>query len=207
MPPPAMLATVAAMWLVAVVIPGPNFFAVARMAALRSRREAMVTVSALGLGSTAWALAGLFGIQALFALAPWLYSGLKLAGGAYLCWIGGRIIRGSFRPAGEGTTADQGAAFRVGLLTSLSNPKSALLVASLFTAVLPPGAPLSVGLVTVAEMVAISLLWYGLLAMVISAPPVASLFRRLRRWIDRGAGTIFIAFGGRLAVGTILEHV
>ena len=207
MPPPAMMATVAAIWLVAVVTPGPNFLAVARMAALRSRGEALVTVAALGIGSAAWALAGLFGVQVLFVLAPWLYGGLKLIGGTYLCWIGARIILGSFRPERAEQSEARGAAFRFGLVTSLSNPKSALLVGSLFTAVLPPGAPLSLGLATVAEMVAISLLWYGLLACMISAPPVASLFRRLRRWIDRGAGTIFIAFGGRLAVGTILEHV
>lgn len=207
MPPPAMLATVAAMWLVAVVIPGPNFFAVARMAALRSRNEALLAVAAIGLGSTCWSLAGLFGVQALFALAPWLHAGLRLLGGAYLCWVGVRIIRGSLRAPTEATTGREGAAFRIGLFTSLSNPKSALLVGSLFTAVLPPGAPLSVGLATVAEMVAISLLWYGLVACVISAQPVAAMFRRLRTWIDRGAGAIFIVFGGRLATGTLLERL
>ena len=207
MPPAPMMTTVAALWLVAVVIPGPNFFVVARMAALRSRREALVTVAALGLGSTAWGLAGFFGVHALFAIAPWFYGALKLAGASYLMFIGARIVLGSFRPASEDTGQAQGAAFRLGLLTSLSNPKSALLVGSLFTAVMPPDAPLSVGLVTVAEMVAISLLWYATLACVISAAPVAALFRRLRKWIDRGAGLIFIGFGGRLAAGTVMERM
>jgi threonine/homoserine/homoserine lactone efflux protein len=91
-------------------------------------------------------------------------------------------------------------------MTSLSNPKSALLVASLFAAALPPGAPLATGLVTVAEMVAISLAWYGLIACLISAPPVAALFRRARRWIDRAAGAIFLAFAARLAIATLLDR-
>ena len=206
MPTSAMVATVAAIWLVAVVIPGPNFFAVARMAAARSRGEALVTVSALGVGSACWSLAGFFGVHALFALAPWFYGGLKLVGAGYLVFIGVRIVVGSFRPAGEDMRPDGAAAFRLGLLTSLSNPKSALLVGSLFTAVMPPDAPVSVGLWTVAEMVAISLAWYSALACVISAPPVARLFRRYRAWIDRAAGAIFVAFAGRLVVTTLLER-
>jgi len=209
MPPPAMppldtITTVAAMWLVAVAIPGPNFFVVARMAAGRSRREALATVAAIGIGSLCWGLAGLFGMHALFALAPWLYGGLKLLGAVYLTCIGGRIIAGSFRPEPATPAAASGAAFRLGLMTSLSNPKSALLVASLFTAALPPGAPLSVGLWTVAEMVVISLAWSATLACVISTHTVATLFRRFRTWIDRCAGAIFIAFGARLAINTAL---
>jgi len=205
MPTSAMAATVAALWLVAVVIPGPNFFAVARMAAARSRGEALVTVSALGVGSTCWGLAGFFGVHAVFAWAPLFYSGLKLVGAGYLAFVGVRIVLGSFRPVADDGRADGAAAFRLELLTSLSNPKSALLVGSLFTAVMPPDAPVSVGLWTVAEMVAISLGWYSLLACVISAAPVARLFRRFRAWIDRAAGVIFVAFAGRLVVTTLLE--
>ncbi len=203
MPPTSMLVSVAAMWLVAVVIPGPNFFVVARMAALRSRRPALVVVGAVGLGSTVWGLAGFFGVHALFALAPRLYVALRLIGAGYLVYIGVRIVWGSFgAPAGEGRAQD-GAAFRLGLITSLSNPKSAMLVGSLFTAVMPPDAAVSVGLVTVAEMVAISVGWYATVACVISARPVALLFQRGRRWIDRVAGVIFVGFGVRVVAGVV----
>lgn len=201
---PAVMATVAAMWLVAVAIPGPNFFVVARVAAARSRGEALMAVAAIGIGSLCWGLAGFFGVHALFALAPWFYGGLKLLGAGYLAYIGARIIIGSTGPAAPPRGGAAGAAFRLGLMTSLSNPKSALLVASLFTAALPPDAPLSAGLWTVAEMVAISLSWYAALACVISTRVVSGLFHRFRRWIDRFAGAIFIAFGARLAFNTVL---
>jgi threonine/homoserine/homoserine lactone efflux protein len=203
MPPTSMLVSVAAMWLVAVVIPGPNFFVVARMAALRSRRAALVVVGALGVGSTIWGLAGFFGVHALFAVAPALYAGLRLIGALYLVYVGGRIVWGSFRPAEVEAGGAMGGAFRLGLMTSLSNPKSAMLVGSLFTAVMPPDAAVSVGLVTVAEMVAISVGWYGLVACVISARPVAALFQRGRRWIDRVAGVIFVGFGVRVVAGVV----
>lgn len=199
--PSSMLLSVAAMWLVAVVIPGPNFFVVARMAALRSRRAALVVVGALGIGSTVWGLAGFFGVHALFAVAPALYAGLRLIGALYLVYVGGRIVWGSFRPRAVEAGGAIGGAFRLGLITSLSNPKSAMLVGSLFTAVMPPDAAVSVGLVTVAEMVAISVGWYALVACVISARPVAALFQRGRVWIDRVAGVIFVGFGLRVVAG------
>jgi threonine/homoserine/homoserine lactone efflux protein len=205
MPPQGMLMSVAAMWLVAVVIPGPNFFVVARMAALRSRRAALVTVAALGVGCTFWGLAGFFGVHALFAVAPALYAGLRLIGALYLVYVGLRILRGSFRPRAEDTGGNEaGGAFRVGLMTSLSNPKSAMLVGSLFTAVMPPDAPVSVGLATVAEMVAISVGWYATVACVLSAQPVAALFRRTAAWVDRGAGVVFVGFGGRIVAGMLV---
>jgi threonine efflux protein len=199
MPPAAMMGSVAGLWLVAVAIPGPNFFAVARLAVLGSRGQALAAVAAIGIGSTMWGLAGFFGVHALFRLAPGFYAGAKLAGAGYLAYVGLRVALGA---RGE-AVLPRGAGFRLGLLTSLSNPKSALLVASLFSAVMPPDAPLGVGLVTVGEMVAISLGWYALVACAISAAPVAGVFRRAGRWIDRAAGAIFVGFGVRLAWGTL----
>ena len=69
---------------------------------------------------------------------------------------------------------------------------------------MPPDAAVSVGLVTVAEMVAISVGWYALVACVISARPVAAVFRRVAVWVDRGAGVIFVGFGGRIVAGMVL---
>ncbi len=198
MPPLAMMTSVAAMWLVAVAIPGPNFFAIARLAAGRGRAEAMAGVAGIGLGSLCWALTGLFGLHALVTLAPALYAALQLIGALYLILQGSRILADSLRPQRSPGARETGPAFRMGLLTSLSNPKSALLVGSLFAALLPPDAPLRLGLATVAEMLAISVLWYTALACTIAARPVAAAYARARRWLDRLAGVILIGFGARL---------
>jgi threonine/homoserine/homoserine lactone efflux protein len=200
MPPLAMLTSVAAMWMVAVAIPGPNFFTIARLAAMRSRGAALAGVAGLGLGSLCWGLAGLFGLHAMFVLAPMLYGALKLAGALYLILLGARILVASLRPAVAAPAGEAGPAFRLGLLTSLSNPKSALLVGSLFAAVLPAHAPVSVGLAMVAEMVAISVGWYAILACAIGSRPVAAAYARARRALDRLAGVVFIGFGARLVL-------
>jgi threonine/homoserine/homoserine lactone efflux protein len=195
MPSWSLLAAVAAIWGVAVVTPGPNFLVAARVAAVRSRAEGLGVVAGIGLGTTAWGLSGFFGVHAMFVFAPWLYEVLTLAGAAYLVVMGARIIRGSFAPVPASERQAAGPAFRLGLFTSLSNPKSALFVASLFAGVMPLGAPLGDGLAAVAEMVAISVAWYAAVVLLLTTRRAAAAFARAARWIDRAAGAVFVGFG------------
>jgi threonine/homoserine/homoserine lactone efflux protein len=195
-------AAVAAMWGVAVVVPGPNFLAAARMAAARDRRAAMGTVAGIGAGTLLWGLAGCFGIRTVFALAPWLYVALKAFGAVYLIAMGGRIIAASFGPeAARPATPSRMAAVRLGFLTSISNPKSALFVTALFAAAVPPDAPLAVGLGAAAEMALISVSWYSAVVWLLSTRAASNAYLRARRWIDRAAGTVFAGFGARLLLG------
>ena len=193
-----MLVLVAALWLMAVVAPGPNL--IATLAAARtSRRAALLTVLGIGVGTACWGLAGSLGLQALFTAAPWLFLALKLVGGAYLIITGLRLLRTAARnPTASTPPTHPGKPALTGLATSLSNPKSALLVTSLFAATLPPGAPLRFGLAATAIMVTISLAWYGLVACLATGPAVAQLLGTTRRWIDAAAGLAFATFGLRL---------
>ncbi len=194
---------VAALWTVAAVTPGPNFLAAARIAAARDRRAGLAAVGGIGLGTMLWGLAGAFGVHALFAAAPWLFAALKLFGACWLLVLGVRIVVASLRPAASDVAAPSPRnAVWLGFLTSISNPKSALFVTAMFATVLPPGAPLSAGLTASAEMVAISLSWYGVVVLLLSTRAASAAYLRARRWIDRLAGAIFAAFG----FGLLLER-
>lgn len=198
MPSWGLLGGVAAIWGIAVVTPGPNFLVAARVAAVRSRAEGLGVVAGIGLGTAIWGLSGFYGVHAMFAFAPWLYDALTVVGAGYLVLMGVRIIRGSFAPAAAGQSRTAGPAFRLGLLTSLSNPKSALFVASLFATLMPMGAAARDGLAAVAEMVAISVAWYAAVVLLLTTRRAAAAFTRAARWIDRAAGAIFIGFGAAL---------
>jgi threonine/homoserine/homoserine lactone efflux protein len=195
MPSFTLLAAVAAIWGVAVVTPGPNFLVAARVAVVRSRAEGLGVVAGIGLGTTIWGLAGFFGVHAMFAFAPWLYQAMTLVGAAYLVVIGARIIRGSFAARVAERRRAAGPAFRLGLYTSLSNPKSALFVASLFAGLMPLGAPLGDGLAAVAEMVVISLAWYAAVVLLLTTRRAAAAFGRVSHCIHRVAGAVFVALG------------
>ncbi len=197
--PIAIASAVAALWGVAVVTPGPNFLAAARLAAGRDRRAGMAAVAGIAAGTLLWGLAGCFGVRAMFALAPWLYAALKTVGAIYLVAMGLRIVVASFRAQAATVAApSRRAAVWLGFVTSISNPKSAVFVGALFAAVLPPDAPLSVGLAAAAEMVAISLGWYSLVVCLLSTRAASAAYLRQRQWIDRAAGAVFVGFGARL---------
>ncbi|HLY90368.1 MAG TPA: LysE family transporter [Acetobacteraceae bacterium] len=200
----SVLLTIALLWSATAVAPGPNFFLTTRTALLKSRATGVQTALGIACGSSIWGLCGFFGIHTVFTLAPWLYLALKVGGSIYLIAIGGRYLVNSFRPVTAVPVMPQPtstvAAVRLGMVTSLANPQSALSTASLFAATLPPHPSLWLGAGAITVMTAVAAIWYGFVACVLTMRPAAAAFARLRRWIDRVAGLAFLGFGTRLAL-------
>jgi threonine/homoserine/homoserine lactone efflux protein len=198
------LLSVAAIWAVAAITPGPNFFLVVRTALEGSARAAVAVIAGVILGTFCWGLAGWLGISALFAAAPFAYLFLKIAGGAYLLWLGAKLLWRTYRNGalpGEPVlrpAISPKQAFWSGLATNLANPKSALFVASLFAATLPADHSWMHGALAVATMVLVSSLWYTLVLTILRNPAVAGAYARGRRVIDAMAGVIFMGFGMKL---------
>jgi threonine/homoserine/homoserine lactone efflux protein len=199
-----VLLTIAALWFAAAAAPGPNFIVTTRAALLNDRATGVLTALGIGAGALIWGLAGFFGVRALFLLMPWLYATLKLGGSVYLLALGvGYLVRGFGReppPAARLDPPPAHSAVLLGLLTSLANPQTALSTASLFAAAMPPQPSLALGLASAAIMTGIAVVWYGFVACVLTVPPVATAFGRMRHWIDRIAGLAFLGFGTRLAL-------
>lgn len=191
------------LWGVAVMTPGPNVILVSGAALDSSRRVAALTVAGILCGTVVWGTAGFFGVGLLFRAAPWLYAGLKLAGGAYIVYLGAKLLlKGP--PTGPALAASgRGAgrrAFRRGLTTQLSNPKSGAFVATIFSATLPQDAPLSAGIAAILAMVTISGLWYGGLSWGLGLARVKAAYLKSRRFVERAAGALFVAFGLEIAL-------
>ena len=202
------LLSIALIWCLAAVTPGPNFFVVTRCALAGSRRAGLAAVLGTVCGTLVWGLAGWLGINALFAAAPVAYLTLKVVGGMYLTWLGFRLLVSALSrrevemPAPPRSALTPAAAWRLGLVTNLANPKSVIFVASLFAATLPPDAPAHLGAAAVALMVTISGLWYLLIAFVFSRPQIVRGYRRIGRWIDAAVGIVFVLFGARLTLSS-----
>src|SRR5205085_3860461 len=86
-----------------VISPGPSFIMVAREAVSLSRANGLAAALGMGLGGTCFGAMALLGVNALFLTVPALYVALKVAGGAYLCWLGWRIVRGASEPLVDAT--------------------------------------------------------------------------------------------------------
>ena len=200
-----LLFSVATLWAFSVVSPGPNFLMTARLSIARSRREGLQAVAGVVIGTAIWGAAGCLGVQALFVAAPWAYLGLKIAGAAYLIVMGCQMLWQSVRHtrsdhfdvAGPGLKLSP---FKLGLLTTLANPRSAVSVASIFATTMPPSPSLLLSLSVVALMAAISAGWYVCVVYLFSFRYLADGYRRFRRWIERVSGSLLVFFGVNLAV-------
>lgn len=105
------------------------------------------------------------------------------------------------QPVSGGAAARRlpGSAFRTGLLTNLSNPKSAIFWTSAFVVAVPHGAPGWFYAAVVAVIGAQTALWYGFVAIVFASAPARRAYQRLGRIIEGVAGAVMIGFGLKLA--------
>ena len=164
----------------------------------------VVTGAGLGLVAAGWTLVAFLGLQAMFAIVPWAYGALKLAGGAYLIWLAVQIWRG----AGKGsigvpvqhTTRTLWNGFVGGMLINLANPKSVLFAASVLVVIFPAGLPPHHVALIVANHLALELVGYGILAWALSRPAARQAYLGARVWLDRVAALVLAALGARLVL-------
>jgi threonine/homoserine/homoserine lactone efflux protein len=186
------------------VSPGPSFVMVARTAVAASRRSGLYVALGMGVGGLSFAIASLAGLQGLLLAVPSLYWLLKVAGGLYLSWIGIRIWRHASEPIlGESgvppvPTRSPIRAFATGLTTQISNPKTAVVYASVFAAFLPEVTSLAFNVAIAAIVFPIETGWYSLVALALSAPGPRSGYLRCKRGLDRLAGCVMVALGLKL---------
>lgn len=196
--------SVAAIFAVGVLSPGPNFMVVAQRAVARGRAQALATVFGVVSVSALWASASLFGISVVFAWFPWTRLLLRVAGAAYLIWAGVRLWRHASAPSPAPTDAATPRdglwpAYRAGLATNLSNAKAIAFYGSAFSAAAPRPGETATLWVALALVLVIALLWYGLVAVALSTGMMARAYRRAKVGIERVCGLVMIAFGIRLA--------
>lgn len=200
----APLFSLALLWTVAVVTPGPNFFNIAQLAASQSKRHGVVAALGVATGTVLWGLAGGLGIKSLFSAAPTLYLSFKIAGGCYLIYLGLKQFRrkppvvagksGSIDGAGRTLLSVYGQGF----LGNMTNPKSALFVATIFATAMPASVPPMLLALAVLTMATLSFSWYSGVALLFSSRRMAGAYDRSRKWLDRFAGSCYVLFGAHL---------
>lgn len=178
------------------IIPGPSNFLTMRVAMRRGRGPALATALGTTLGCVIWCGAAVVGLGALLAAAPWLYKILRVGGGLYLIWFAIALWRAKPEPeAAEPPPGAARAAFWQGLAICLTNPKSVLFFASVFSAYVGPETPAWVHWAAVLVVTATCLLWQAGLALAFSALRAAQAYARAQKPLDRGAAGLMGAFG------------
>lgn len=128
---------------VAYLLPGPDMILLLQTGARQGRGAALATAVGLGIARGCHVALAALGLSALFKTAPWTFDVVRLAGAAYLLWIGFQCLRSTLLPSFENATVEAGKrrwyqAIRRGLLTNLLNPKALLFCSVLLPQFIDP---------------------------------------------------------------------
>lgn len=187
------------------LLPGPSSMLILSRSIAGGRTVGLATCMGSAVGSTMAVLAAALGLSALLMTSSVAFTIVKLLGALYLAYLG---IRMWLEPSSliEGKTKGSVSplqAFTQGVLTDITNPKTALF----FSAFLPQFIHPERGNVTT-QFVVLGLL--TVLVLIIYAVSLALLADSVRGWIMRNpgfvvwqsriVGTVFVGFGVRLAL-------
>ena len=138
---PSALIACALIALGLVLTPGPNMVYLASRSISQGRRAGLISLAGVAVGFVIYLVATAAGLSALFAAVPSMYTAVKLLGAAYLGWMAWSMLR----PGGNSPFTPRELAphssmrlFGLGLLTSLLNPKIALMYAALIPQFVDP---------------------------------------------------------------------
>lgn len=188
-------------------IPGPAMLYAAAQTMARGRVAGLMASLGIHIGGCVHVLAAAAGLSILFHAVPTLYLAVKLAGAAYLVWLGFTLMR--TRASGEGgmpvvEAKSARRAFFESITVEVLNPKTAIF----FIAFLPQFTDVSAAfpvwlqfllLGTVANLVFSSA---DLVCVLLAGAVVARMRRstRAQRLLQRAGGTVLIGLGAHLAL-------
>jgi threonine/homoserine/homoserine lactone efflux protein len=127
------------------LLPGPDMILLLQTGARQGKGAALATAVGLGIARGCHVALAALGLAALFKAAPWTFDVVRLAGAAYLLWIGIQCLRTTMLPNLNGSDAALEKprwqdAIQRGLLTNLLNPKALLFCSVLLPQFINPHA-------------------------------------------------------------------
>jgi threonine/homoserine/homoserine lactone efflux protein len=201
------LAAFLAASLVLAITPGPGVLYIVTRTLAQGRRAGLASVGGVALGNLGNAIGASLGLAALFAVSSMAFTLVKLAGAAYLAWLGIQALRARPLAAAQRPTTLPGHSriFRDGLVVALLNPKTALFFAAFLPQFIDPrgsaiAQSLGFGLAFVAIAAATDAT-YALVAGAALPRLTGASGRRWSRWLTAaayfGLAAFTLAFGAR----------
>ncbi len=204
MPSLPMLAAFALICLGMVLTPGPNMLYLVSRSICQGPVAGLVSLGGVALGFVVYVLLTAFGITVLLFAVPFAYDLLRFAGALYLAWLAWRALKPGGRSPFQVRDLPQDSnrrLFLMGFVTSLLNPKVAVLYLSLLPQFIDPtrGSVFLQSLMLGFTQVAIAVTGNGLIAL--SAGSIAlflagrPVWMVVQRWI---MGTVLAALALRM---------
>jgi len=188
-----------------VLTPGPNMIYLISRSISQGAAAGMVSLGGVALGFVFYMLCAAFGITALLFAVPYAYDGLRIAGAIYLLWLAWQVLKPNGRSpfqVRELPVDSPRKLFAMGLVTSLLNPKIAMLYLALLPQFIDPvaGSVLGQSVVFGSIQIVISVSVNAMIALTagsitgyLAARPV---WLKAQRWL---MGTVLAGFALKMA--------
>ncbi|MBR1217377.1 LysE family translocator [Bradyrhizobium sp. U87765 SZCCT0131] len=188
-----------------VLTPGPNMIYLLSRSITQGPMAGLVSLGGVALGFVVYMLSAAFGITAFMMAVPYAYDALRFAGAAYLLWMAWQALKPNGRSPLEVKTLSIDSPrrlFTMGFLTSLLNPKIAMLYLALLPQFIDPahgvlGQSVVLGMIQIVVSVSVNAL------ISLTAGSIALFFRtrptwlKLQRWL---MGTVLAGLALRMAL-------
>lgn len=184
------------------VAPGPDMTYVAARTFAQGRRAGIVSALGISVGCVFHIAAAAAGVAVLLRAVPQAYLVIRLAGAAYLIYLGAGLMRRRDDAGGDVIAPVSDASiFRQGVITNVCNPKVALFFLAFIPQFVDPARgpaalqTLGLGLYFNVQGTAINVL----VACLAGGAHSALASQRGRAMLQRVSGAVLVGLGARLA--------
>ncbi|MEU7025610.1 LysE family translocator [Streptomyces sp. NPDC046275] len=199
------------------MVPGPDMAVVTRRAVAAGRRDGLLTVAGITSGLLVWGVLSVAGLAAVLAASATAYTVVKLAGAAYLVFLGVQALLAARRggpaepapahpaPARPGSPGNRSAAppghpWRTGLVSNVLNPKIAVFYTGLLPTLAPHGLSPHTGMALLVLLHAVlTVLWLSGYVLLLTKARAFFARAAVRRAMERITGVVLIGFGLKVA--------
>ena len=185
-----------------VISPGPSFILVSKTAMSSSKAVGMALCLGMALGAMIFALLASVGLYLILETVPWFYTLLKILGGLYLAFLALKVWQSASEPLPRQSSATSNQLFRsfvLGLITQLSNPKTAIIFAGVFAAFMPQNPPPFSYIMLCTLAFIIDLAWYSLVTVALSNSKAQGIYARYKSQICKTSAGFIGLIGVKLA--------
>ena len=189
------------------ITPGQDTMLVVRNVLRGGRADGIVTTFGICTGSFIHATFSALGVSVVLTKSAMAFQLVKIAGAAYLVWLGVRSLMAAVRgqtfeacPDLDIRSVPSHRSFLEGLLSNVLNPKTAIFYLAFLPQFINPDDPVLRKSLLLASIHYIEgIVW--LIGVSLTVARTRQLLRNVsvRRWLDGICGAVFVGFGVRLA--------
>lgn len=188
-------------------IPGPAMLYAAAQTMARGRRSGFMAALGIHIGGYFHVIAAAAGLSFLFHAVPWLYVAVKLAGAAYLVWLGISMFRGrkqgEFDALGIGQKSGR-RAFVESVAVEVLNPKTAIFFLAFLPQFIDASAAFPVWLQFLVFGMLVNTMFTvaDIVSVVLAGLVIGRLQRsgRMQRFMQRAGGAVLVGLGVHVAL-------